>query len=78
MNLPEDNEVLIAAVSSAHRDRDVDGSLRFHPNWYDLDEETRREAFEFSAQVRRLESALDASGENSTIKSVLARIRAGR
>jgi hypothetical protein len=78
MNTPEENEVLIAAVTSAYRARDVDGKLRIHPNWHDLDDEGRREAFDASFQVRRLESALDDDGENSTIKAVIARIHAGR
>lgn len=74
MNSPDEEEVLIAAVSSAYRDRDVDQNLRFHPSWFDLDQEGRRRAFEATAQVRRLEAALDAEGLSSTAKAVLARI----
>lgn len=77
MNTPEQEEILIAAVSSAHRDRDVDGNIRFHPGWFDLDDAGRRRAFEAAAQVRRLEAALDPEGRSSTAKAVMARIRRG-
>lgn len=75
MNTEAEEELLVAAVCSAYRDRDVDQNLRFHPSWFDLDEDGRRRAFEVSAQTRRLEAALDRDGLSSTAKAVLARIR---
>lgn len=75
MNTEEQEEILIAAVTSAHRARDVDQTIRYHPNWFDLDEEGRARAFEVSLQMRRLEAALDGEGLSTTARAVLARIR---
>lgn len=72
-----EDELLIAQVTSAHRARDLDGRVKSHPAWHDLDEGGRREAFEATALSRTLESALDAGGQSTTVKAVLARIRRG-
>lgn len=72
------DELLIEQVTSAHRARDLDGRVKSHPAWHDLDQGGRREAFEATALSRTLESALDPRGESSTVKAVLARIRRPR
>ncbi|WP_394830626.1 hypothetical protein LVJ94_29380 [Pendulispora rubella] len=74
MSTPE-IELLIEAVTAAHRARDRDGTLQFHPAWYDLDEADRREAFQRTTELRALEAHLDPGGLSSTAKAVLARIR---
>ena len=71
------DELLIEQVTSAHRARDLDGRVKSHPAWHDLDESGRREAFEATELSRKLEAALDARGYSTTAKSVLARIRRG-
>ena len=71
------DELLIEQVTSAHRARDLDGRVKSHPAWHDLDEGGRREAFEAIGLSRKLESALDARGESTTVKAVLSRIRRG-
>ena len=71
-----EDELLIERVTSAHRARDLDGRVKSHPAWHDLDEGGRREAFEATDLSRKLESALDARGHSTTVKAVLARIRA--
>ncbi|MFO0597210.1 MAG: hypothetical protein U0228_17990 [Myxococcaceae bacterium] len=72
---PEE-QLLLEQVTSAHRERHVDGSVRSHPAWHDLDEARKREAFEAAAELRKMEAALDAGGQNTTVKAVLARILA--
>jgi hypothetical protein len=69
------NETLIEQVAGAHRDRDVDGRVRSHPAWYDLDAAERLEAFDAAQRQRKLEAALDPEGLSTTIKAVLARLR---
>ncbi len=69
------NETLIEQVVGAHRERDVDGRVRSHPAWHDLDATERVEAFEAAQLQRKLEAALDPNGLSTTIKAVLGRIR---
>jgi hypothetical protein len=73
MKLPQDREQLIEAVASAWRSA-VDGAVRVHPSWYDLDESGREEAFEAARLLRRLEAALDPDGLSTTARAVLDRI----
>lgn len=74
MNTPEEEAILIEALSTAHRDRDPDG-IRFHAAWFDLDEAGRRRAFEEITRQRRLEAALDPAGLSTTARAVLAKIK---
>ena len=69
---------LVAAVTSAHRPRTVDGAARAHPAWHDLDEAGRREAFEGALAQRAIEAALDEEGLSTTARAVLATIARGR
>jgi hypothetical protein len=71
----EEHRALIEQVAAAWRPRTVDGSIRAHPAWHDLDEASRREAFALATATRRLEAALDPDGLSTTAKVVLARIR---
>lgn len=73
---PED-ELLLEQVTSAHRERHVDGSIRAHPAWHDLDEDGRREAFEATVVLRQLEAALDPGGHSATVRALLGRITRG-
>jgi hypothetical protein len=70
-----DEEDLIEAAAAAFRERDPRGSIRFHPAWWDLDDQGRRAVFEAALQSRALEAALDPGGLSSTGRAVLARIR---
>jgi hypothetical protein len=72
-----DRDALIEAALSAWRPRAVDGELRFHPAWHDLDEEGRAALFEATRRARALEAALDPEGRSSTARAVLARIQRG-
>jgi hypothetical protein len=69
---------LVEAVASAWRPRDPRGGVRAHPQWFDLDERGRREAFEVARQARTLEAAMGPQGLSTTARAVLARIRAVR
>jgi hypothetical protein len=75
---PAEREQLIESVVSAHREPDPRGGVRPSPAFYDLDDAARAEAFELAAMQRAIESALDAQGQNATIKAVLATIADGR
>ena len=68
-----DQELLIEALAGAHRERDRNG-IRFHPAFYDLDEDGRAEAHALAQRSRVLEAALDPEGLSSTAHAVLARI----
>jgi hypothetical protein len=72
-----DDESLIEQLTSAHRERDPRGEVRFSPAFYDLSSENRAEAYERTCLARTLEAALDAEGLSSTAHAVLARIRGG-
>ena len=66
--------ILIERVVTAHRARDPFDRIKSEPAFFDLDEAGRREAFEATLQVRRLEAALDPQGLSSSAHAVLARI----
>lgn len=71
---PEERQVLIERVVSAHRDRDPFENLKPEPAFYDLDEAGRREAYTLAVQSRLLEAALDDAGLSSTARAVLVRL----
>lgn len=71
---PED-ELLVEQVTSAHRERGVDGTIRSHQAWHDLDEAGRLAAFDATVLQRKLEAALDPQGQSSTITAVLRRLQ---
>ncbi len=75
--MDREDELLAEEVAGAWRPRDP-RELKFHPFWYDLDEEGRIEAHDRSVRQRELESALDPEGLNSTVHAVLSRIREAR
>lgn len=68
------SDLSIEAVLSAHRERDLDGALRFHPAFYDLDAAGRARAADEAMVLRALEAASDPEGWSSTVRAVLARI----
>ena len=70
----EEREALLEAVSIARRERDLDGNLTALPAWYDLDEDGRVEAAQRTAELRRMEAALDPDGLSTTARAVLERI----
>ncbi len=72
--IPPEDEPLIEAATTAFRDADRDG-IHFHPAWYDLGAEGRREAFEATVRSRTLEAATHPEGLSTTAQAVLARIR---
>jgi hypothetical protein len=71
----EELAALIAATTTAWREQDADGNLRFHHAWHDLDASGREAAFEETRRLRAVEAALDPEGKSATAKAVLARIR---
>lgn len=74
MATPND-ALLIEQVVSAYRARDLNGQVKSHPAWHDLDAAGRGEAFAATALTRTLEAALDARGQSTTVKALLERIR---
>lgn len=74
----QEREILLERTSSAWRPRDLDGGVRSHPAWHDLDDAGREQAYQITRQLRAIEAALDADGLSSTAKAVLARIRAAQ
>lgn len=70
-----DRDVLVEEVAGAHRPR-RGGVVGSAPAWHDLDADGRAEAYARGVENRRLEAALDAEGYSSTVRAVLARIRA--
>lgn len=71
---PEE-QLLFEQVTSAHRERGVDGSIRSHRAWHDLDDAGRLAAFDETVTLRKLEAASDAQGLSSTVRAVLSRLR---
>lgn len=72
--MTREEELLLEQVTSAYRERHVDGTIRSHHAWHDLDEAGRTKAFEVTLMLRKLEAALDPNGHSSTIRSLLSRI----
>ncbi|MEW6434014.1 MAG: hypothetical protein AB1730_21135 [Myxococcota bacterium] len=72
--MTREEELLFEQVLSAHRARGVDGSVKSHPAWHDLDEAARKEAFEETLELRQLEAAMDPQGHSTTVKALLARL----
>ncbi|MDP1827295.1 MAG: hypothetical protein Q8L48_28735 [Archangium sp.] len=73
--MTRDEELLLEQVTGAHRERHVDGTIRAHPAWHDLDDAGREEAFEATLALRKLEAALDENGFSSTVRALLSRIK---
>jgi hypothetical protein len=73
---PEERESLIAAVTTAHRERGPRGEIGSHRAFHDLDEASRAAAFGETVRVRAIEAASDARGLSTTARAVLARIGA--
>jgi hypothetical protein len=71
----DDDKLLLEAAVSAHRSQDPQGSLRFHPAFFDLDAAGREELFAATARQRQLERLADPAGLSTTARAVLARIR---
>ena len=49
--------------------------MKSHPAWHDLGAEARREAFEATVRLRKMEAAIDPEGLSTTARVVLERIR---
>ena len=75
--MTREEELLLEQVTSAHRERHADGTIRSHPAWHDLGDDARREAFEATTTLRQIEAALDPEGMSSTVRALLTRIRGG-
>lgn len=74
--MTREEELLLEQVTSAHRERQVDGTIRSHPAWHDLDDAGRIAAFEATVELRKLEAAIDPQGHSTTIRGLLNRINA--
>lgn len=70
-----DREDLVEQALSAHRPPASDGTVRFHPAFFDLDAAGREDLFAASLQQRALEAIAAADGLTATARAVLARIR---
>lgn len=78
MSDERDREALIEQVAGAWRPRDLEGGVRSHPAWHDLDEGGRAEAYEVTVAQRALEAAADPRGLSTTARAVLTRIARSR
>lgn len=72
---PEERELLVAVVTSAHRERSPRGEVRAHRAWHDLDEPGRLQAFDETLRARSVEAATDAQSLSATARAILARIQ---
>jgi hypothetical protein len=72
---PEERELLVAAVTTAHRERGTRGDIRAHRAFHDLDEAGRLEAFDETLTLRALEAASSPDALTSTARAILARLR---
>jgi len=72
---PEERNLLISALTSAHRERGAHGEIRAHRAFYDLDDAGRIEAHDETARLRALEAAASVDHLTTTARAVLARIR---
>ncbi len=73
--MTREEELLLEQVTSAHRERAADGTVKSHPAWHDLGRDGRVEAFEATLRLREVERALDPLARSGTVKAVLERIR---
>ncbi len=71
---PEERDALVAAVTTAHRERGPHGEIRSHRAFHDLDEAGRAEAFDETLRVRAIEAATNPTGLSTTARAVLARL----
>lgn len=74
MSPRDDEELLIEATLTAHRERDPDGLPAAPPQWWDLSPEGRERAFQLQLAARRIESLLDERGWSSTVKAVMEKV----
>ncbi len=72
--MADERDLLIEQAAGAYRERNGFGEIREHPAWHDLDEAGRRESFELTLRLRRLEAALDPEGLSTTARQILARL----
>ena len=72
--MTRDEEELLEQVTSAHRERQADGTVKSHPAWHDLDEAGRLAAFDATIELRKMEAAIDPGGYSATVRALLARI----
>ncbi len=72
--MTRDDELLLEQVVAAHRERDLEGRVKSHPAWHDLDAAGRQEAYEETLRQRALEQATHPQGLSATAVLVLARI----
>jgi hypothetical protein len=68
-----DESNLIEELAGAWRPRDPT-ALRFHPAFFDVGEDARRQAHALALVNRQLEAAFDEDGWSSTVRAVLGRI----
>lgn len=73
----DEKSALIEQAASAHRGVATDGSIRWAPAWWDLDEDGRVAAAALAKELRKLEAAMDPNGLSTTARLVLSRIRGG-
>jgi hypothetical protein len=67
-------DVLIEASVTAHREHDLEGRLVPPSAWWDLAPEALDALFQRQLLTREIERVMDAQGQSSTVKAVLARI----
>jgi len=72
---PQERDELMAAVTTAHRERGPHGEIKGHRAFYDLDDASRAQVFEQTVSLRALEAAANPTSLRTTARAVLARIR---
>jgi hypothetical protein len=66
--------LLVESVTTAWRERDLDGRTVPPPAWWDLPPDARELAFEAQTATRELERAADRHGLSGTVRAVLERL----
>lgn len=75
MSPNEQEDALIEATLTSHRERDRFGMPAAPPEWWDLSPEQREEAYWRQLRARELERAFDDRGWSSTVHAIMARIQ---
>ncbi len=73
----DDRQRLIEEALTAWRPTAMDGRVRGHPAWHDLDPADRVAVHHAAEQLRQMEAALDPDGLSTTGRAVLDRVLRG-
>ena len=70
-----EQDALVEAAVSAHRERDPEGRLQPPAEWWDLPAGALDELFVQQVAAREVERVMDRDGRSTTVEAVIRRIR---